>query len=345
MLPKFKKNFDRKKQPNGKPNPKYVDSLEEDRPIRDQNFACVSFISPEKIVKQKELFMFEQFVRQWDFNKSMEKFVIFLNFLSEKFSIKFEDLTDDFKSFVDTEKENLSTTITGDYKTYIEKNEDDLEKKFMSDHAFQTSTRGIKIRGVYPSQEEAELRCKFLREKDPHFDIFVGPVGVWMPFDPDAYKTGKVEFLEEELNQLVNEKLKNESKAKEMFDERIKETKQKAIEDNRKMAEKTGNRLTQTITESGVLTGIEKIVDNLTEKVDSVSVVDGPTKERELKTMEYELRKAGIEGATDELSIAQIKERLFDDIDVVVGNGGDHGQSRLISGPFAPSTIGANSNV
>ena len=73
--------FERKLQSNGKPNPKYIDLLEEDRPITGQHFACVSFISPEKIIKSKDMFYFEHYLKQWDMAKSMEKFTQFLNFL------------------------------------------------------------------------------------------------------------------------------------------------------------------------------------------------------------------------------------------------------------------------
>ena len=107
-----------------------------------------------------------------------------------------------------------------------------FNKKF----SFQTNVRGIKVRGSFPSQSEAELRAKLLRELDPNHDVFVGPVGLWMPFDPEAYKTGRVEYLEDELNQLMHEKNKNEEKAKEQFDERVKEAKKQAIEDNKSKA-------------------------------------------------------------------------------------------------------------
>ena len=69
------------------------------------------------------------------------------------------------------------------------------------------------------------------------------------------------EFMEEELNQLHHEKLKNEMKAKEEFDNRVKETKRKAIEENIKKAEKTGNVLTQTLSEDGNLVGVQETVD------------------------------------------------------------------------------------
>ena len=46
-------SFERKQNTDGTPNPKYVDLLEEDRPIAGQKFTCVSFVSPENILKQK----------------------------------------------------------------------------------------------------------------------------------------------------------------------------------------------------------------------------------------------------------------------------------------------------
>ena len=52
----------------------------------------------------------------------------------------------------------------------------------------------FKIRGTYSTQEEAELRCKLLREVDPNHNVYVGPVGMWMPWEPEAYKTGRVEY-------------------------------------------------------------------------------------------------------------------------------------------------------
>ena len=48
-----KAGFERK-QKGGKINPKYVDLLEEDKQIAGQKFVCVSFCSPEKILKEKE---------------------------------------------------------------------------------------------------------------------------------------------------------------------------------------------------------------------------------------------------------------------------------------------------
>jgi hypothetical protein len=152
-------------------------------------------------------------------------------------------------------------SVSDDYKTFLDKNLEALELEYSKQHNFQTNTRGLKIRGVYPSQEEAEVRAKMLRENDPYFDVYVGPVGVWMPWEPDAYRTGKVEFLEKELNELMTNKKANEDNAKEFFNTRIKETKKKAMEENIAKATNTGNKLTQTLDKNGDLIGVKNIVD------------------------------------------------------------------------------------
>jgi len=302
------KNFERK-EVNGKTNPKYVDLLDEDKPISGQKFVCVSFCSPEEILKKKELFFFEEFLKKWDFNKSMEKFVLFLNFVSFKYNVSFEDLSNDFKDFVKEEKETLAkSTFEDDYKTFLDNNEEQLQKQFDIAHNFQTNTRGIKIRGSYPTQEEAELRAKMLREIDDRHNIFVGPVGLWMPWDPEAYKTGKVEYMEEELNQLMSEKKKNETNAKTAFEQRLKETKQKAIDENIKNAEKSGNTLTQTIDEEGNLIGINNV-----------------------NTQEFALRE---QKEDENISTADICRELFEGENIVVGKT-DNGRNLLVSGPFA----------
>jgi hypothetical protein len=298
--------FEKKTTEKGSVNPKYVDVLDEDKPLAGQKFVCISFISPERIIKQKELFFFEEFLKKWEFSKSMEKFVQFLNFISYKYKLSFEEISKDFKEFLTEEQAGfIDGGMENDYKTFIDQNEEDLENSFNAKHSFQTSTRGIKIRGAYPTMEEAELRCKMLRELDPNHDVFVGPIGLWMPWDPEAYKTGRVEYMEEELNQLMHEKNKNEAFAKSAFDQRVKETKKKAIDENIKLAEKTGATLTQTIDDEGNLVGVSN-----------------------MNTQERTLKDQG------SISAADIRAELFEGENIVIGKT-DNGQSELISGPFA----------
>ena len=254
--------FEKKIMENGQKNPKYIDLCDEDPPIAGQKFACISFVSPEKILKKREVYLFDQFIKQWEFSKSMERYFEFIHFLSYKYNLKVNTVIDDFNDFVREESDKIKKSgIEDDYKNFIDKQEEKLNEQFSRDHAFQTSVRGLKIRGSFPSQEEAELRCKKMREQDPNHDIFVGPVGIWMPWDPDAYKTGRVEHLEEELNALHKEKIKNEELAKKEFEERIRETKKKAIMENIENAKKSGNVLTQTMNEEGELVGVLETVN------------------------------------------------------------------------------------
>ena len=255
-------DFEKKTLDNGKPNPKYIDLCDEDPPIAGQKFVCMSFISPEKILKKREVYLFDQFIKQWEFSKSMERYFDFIHFIAYKYNLKVDELINDFNDFVKEENDKLKKSgIEDDYKNFMDKQEEKLNEQFNREHAFQTSVRGLKIRGAFPTQDEAETRCKKMREQDPNHDIFVGPVGIWVPWDPDAYKTGRVEHLEEELNALHKEKLKNEEMAKKEFEERVRETKKKAIMENIEKAKKSGNVLTQTMDEEGNLIGVKETVD------------------------------------------------------------------------------------
>ena len=233
--------------------------------------------------------------------KSLEKFTQFLNFVAYKYKVPFEKLQSDLEDFAKSEAGNIfNISLDAEYKTYIDNNEEKLEEKFNKDNKFQTSTRGLKVRGCFPSEQEAEMRCKLLREMDPNHDIMVGPVGMWVPWHPEAYKTGRVEYLEEELNELMNEKQKNEKSAKLEFDKRIKEARKQAMEDNIQKAKESGNVLTQTLNKDGELVNVK----------DVVSSENSLLKQGEMSTKE------------------EIRDALFNTENVVTGQT-DHGYSQL----------------
>ena len=286
---------------DGSINKDYIDLLDEDKPISGQKFVCLSFLSPEEIIKQKELFFLENFLNKWDMNKSMEKFRQFLSFVSYKYKLNLDSLFKDLNEFCDEEKNNIfNISLNDEFKTFKDNNEEILTEEYNKVVNYQTNTRGLKVRGSFGSQKEAEMRAKLLRQADPNHDVYVGQVGMWMPFHPEAYKTGKVEYLEEELNKLMNEKKVNEEKAKEEFDNRIKEAKRQAIEDNIKKAKQTGNMLTQNINEEGNL----------------VSVANLPTLDNIIGK---------------EASIEDIKNVLFESPDIVTEKNNDHGLSNIIN--------------
>jgi len=281
--------------------PKLVDLLEEDNPLPGQKFACISFVSPENILKNKNLFYFEKFLKNWDFEKSFSKYNQFTNFISYKYNLNAEDLQKDLKEFLSEESKNLNySTLKDDYQNFIDVHEKQLEEEFSEMNNFQTTTRGIKVRGVFETQEEAELRCKLLRELDPNHDVYVGPVGLWMPWEPEAYKTGRVEYLEQELNQLMHEKDKNEKKAKMQFDSRVNDAKKKAIEDNKKIALESNNKLTQNIDKNGNLFSVNN-------------------------------------GENSEVSMADIKKELFDTENVILKSDKDKNTPMPPTPPSTPT--------
>ena len=295
------KNMEYKTTPDGKENPKYVDLLDEDRAISGQKFVCLSFISPEKEIKQRETYLFEQYVKEWEMKKSLEKYSQFLSFIAFKHKLDYTIIDTDFTEFCKEEKDNLFlTNVADDYKTFLDKNEDKLMETYNEHVSFQTSVRGIKVRGSYPTQAEAELRCKMLREMDPSHDVYVGPIGSWMPFHPEAYKTGRVEYMEEELNQLMHEKGKNEEAANFEFEKRVKESKVKAMEENKRRSLESNNPLTQMLNEDGEL----------------VSVSNSSTIEKSL--------------GNDNVAVADIRKELFEGDNIITdSNNSDHGFNNL----------------
>merc|ERR1712086_8272 len=254
----------------------------------------------------KDLYFFDKFLKQFEFKKSLDKYNQFLNFLSYKYSLDFNKLTSDLDEFVKEEKDNLFvTTLDDEFKTYVDTNEEKLQTQYNEICGFQTNTRGVKIRGVFPSQEEAEMRCKALREMDPNHDVYVGSVGLWLPFHPEAYKTGKVEYLENELNELMSQKKKNDEVSKEEFTKRVKDSKKKAIEENIAKATKEGNKLMQSIDEEGNLINADRM------DVPGKNLLFG-------------------DGKDDSVSTANLRNELFNSEDVILDKNNDRGLSELL---------------
>lgn len=295
------------KKKDKKDTTKYIDLLDEDKIVSGQKFVCLSFLSPEEHIENKELFCFERYVKNFDMRKSMEKFNSFINFLSYKYSLDANKILKDMDEFLIEEKDKLfSTNISDDYKTFLDNSSEKLIKEYNELNEFQTTTRGVKVRGSFETQQEAEMKCKMLREEDPNHDVYVGQVGKWLPFHPDAYKTGKVEYLEKELNELMAEKKKNDEVSKENFKKRVKETKERAINDNIKKAEESGNRLMQSIDEEGNLINADRM------DVPGKNLLFG-------------------DNENDDIATADLRKELFNDENVIIGKqeNNDHGLSQI----------------
>jgi hypothetical protein len=199
------------------------DYLEVDKEIRGQNFVCLSFISPEKLIRDKELFNVHHFLK----------------------SICPEYTLDD-------------TTIVEKYKDFIFSKKAELETQFNELNDFRTSVRGIKVRGSYDTIREAEMRAKRLQKMDPNFNVFVGQVGYWLPWDPEPKDVGNESYANNDLNTLMSKYNENAEQREEIFNTRKRDLIQKndlevqekhaSLEELKKNAEQV-NTLSNTLTE------------------------------------------------------------------------------------------------
>ena len=174
---------------------KKVDYLEVDEAIPGQNYVCLSFLSPESLIQNKEAF----------------KCVKFLQSYCKDQKLKFEDVYSKYQDF-----------------TY--KYEDKLQRDFDEQNDFQTSVRGLKVRGVFDTRQAAEDRAKKLSMRDSAFHTFVGQVGYWLPWDPNADKVADEVFQNSQLNDMM-EKYQENNVNRDMFYEEQKRDKIKAAQE------------------------------------------------------------------------------------------------------------------
>ena len=201
--------------------------LEADNPIPGQSYVCLSFISPDELMKDKQLYLFNRFMTQrcgeWEkeIDKVMEKSEDKLKNkierdLREKLKLEFKFTYEQFKSKFDDFKYKFS---------------DELDKGFNEISDYKTSIRGVKVRGVYETIKEAEIKAKQLQKRDRSFHVFVGSVGQWLPWDPCADRIQNEEYLESELNTLMQEYKKNEVNKDMFYEDQKREKKDTALKE------------------------------------------------------------------------------------------------------------------
>ena len=222
-----------------------VDYLDVDEPIPGQNYVCLSFVSPEALMQEKEKFKTAKFLQSYCKDKKLE------------FNKVYEE-----------------------YKDFTYKYNDNLQKDFDEQNKFQTNIRGIKIRGVYENKESAEKRAKKLQTLDADFHVFVGQVGFWLPWDPNADKIEDETYINSQLNDMM-EKYKDNTINKDIFYEEEKRDRVKAArEEVIKKKKEDAKKLKKEAEEDGGIKVIQEgeVIEDcpepeLEEKVDE-KVVD-----------------------------------------------------------------------
>ena len=188
------------------------DFLDQDPALRGQNYVCLSFLSPEEIIKKKETYFFQVFLKSFsdDMNEFFAKF-------SEEYKEKADliaTIKERYRYIFDTEK------ITDEYQFFLNKNGENLEKEYHAENDFQTSIRGIKVRGVFDTLKEAELRAQVLKRMDGKFHVYVAQVGCWCPWSPNPEDIVDQVYAETHLNTLMKNYKENQEKKDIFFEER-----------------------------------------------------------------------------------------------------------------------------
>lgn len=171
-----------------------VDYLDVDPPIPGQNYVCLSFVSPDDIIKQKETYVMKSFLKK---------------------------LVSD---------NNLCDNFEEDYENFCFNNRNDLEEEFNKNNDYKCSTRGVKIRGTYESYKEAQLRAQVLQKLNNTHHVFVGQVGYWLPWDPNADNIEDQEYAEDELNELMKSYKENQQKKDLHYKEQVEDRKKTVTE-------------------------------------------------------------------------------------------------------------------
>ena len=223
-----------------------IDYLEVDDQISGQNYVCLSFVSPETMIDSKEAFKVSKFLQSVCKDKDM-----------------------DFKKTMEQ------------YKDFTYKFSEDLQKDFDEQNDFKTNIRGLKVRGTYNTKDEAERRAKKLQGLDSDFHVFVGQVGYWLPWDPNADKIEDESFINSQLNDMM-EKYKENTLDKDIFYEEQKRDKVKAAREEviRKKKEQAAQETLENVSDEDGKEVDGKEVEEPEEEVEVIKEVIGDTKEK-----------------------------------------------------------------
>lgn len=202
------------------------DFLDEDKPIRGQNYVCLSFISPEDILIQKDTYFFNKFVDS--FSKNVDEL---LKSLKEKYPNDGEtfDLLRENYSYIFNLKE-----LHEQFNFYKSQNGEDLEKEFHVLQEYRPTIRGIKVRGTFDTLKEAQVRAEVLKRMGDKFDIFIGQVGCWCPWSPNPNDLENQEYAETQLNTLMKKYKENITNKEAEFGSRKEEKMEKIKLENEK---------------------------------------------------------------------------------------------------------------
>lgn len=242
---------------------KEKDYLEQDPALRGQKYTCVSFISPEDVIRNKEIYFFNKYIN------------FFSNDLTQFFSNLKEKFTNDshIVNMVQGLEERYSylfdeSELQSSFEYFKSSNADTLESEYLEKNNFQTTIRGLKIRGTFDTLVEAQNQALNIKKFDKLFDVYVAEVGCWCPWSPTPEEIQNVEYAETQLNTLMKKYKENQEKKNELYRLR----KEELIKNGKVAEEDTVEDTVETL----------KMVQDIDNKLELISEEEG---ESSLKTV------------------------------------------------------------
>lgn len=200
---------------------KTVDYLDEDKPIRGQNYVCLSFLSPEETLANKEVYAFSRYLATFSNN---------FKTMVEMLKMRHPEDTDMLDALMETNKHIFDeSTLQDDYRYFRRSNSADIDRAFLESNDFKTCVRGIKVRGSFETLREAQVRAEVLKRMGDKFDIFIGQVGCWCPWSPNPEDLADQEFAETQLNTLMKKYKENAQLKDQYFELRKQEKIEKSL--------------------------------------------------------------------------------------------------------------------
>ena len=191
---------------------KNEDYLKEDELIPNQQFCCVSFVEPHAdTVVEKMKYIFKKYMEELFSDNGVKRRERLANYCK---------MSSDEKKEVEIDAGG--NLFKEELESWIGNKMEDLTHHFKRDNPEMdgVTVRGLKVRGTFPNVKLAKRHADKLSRDDETFNIFVGEVGKWIPFNPININDVKPEYFNEQLNQVVHGHMNQKELTKQHYKER-----------------------------------------------------------------------------------------------------------------------------
>jgi hypothetical protein len=175
------------------------DYLDQDPPIRGQKYACVSFVSPEDVLADKDAFTFWRFLRGVGRDIAHLLDNVDAQFGEDPELAQTVRMVRERHAYLWSD-EGMQTEL----RSFRSVHGEDLDDAFRKQRgSSRVTVRGLKIRGVYDSVDDASARAKAIKKFDDKFNVYIAEIGCWCPWNPNPDAVASAEYAETQLNTLM----------------------------------------------------------------------------------------------------------------------------------------------